>query len=161
MAGWRSLLFSALLCTGGALAKKDKPSIKSKQFDFLPRSVKYFDDSDVILLADEADRIIWRSGNAGVNWDKVSAVPEGKALGAVMHPFDRKRAYILTTGSTHWKTSDRGETWEEFDTETQPSDFRQPLEFHAGNPDKIIFNGVDCTGPFCSEIVRSSRRLRW
>lgn len=152
-AGWRSLLLSTLLCTG-ALAKKDKPAVKSKKFDFLPQRVQYFDDSDVILLEDPVDRAVWRSANAGEDWDKVPDVPAGTIRGVSMHPYDPHRAYIITTETTHWKTDDRGETWVEFSTESTASIGTQnPMVYHAGDPNKIIFNAMDCSRLFCEEIV--------
>lgn len=157
-AGWRKLLFSTLLCTG-ALAKKNKPSVKSTKFDFIPQRVQYFDDSDVILFEDGVKHVVYRSDNAGEDWDKVSAAPAGKIRGVTMHPYDPKRAYIITTEKTHWKTEDRGEHWEQFSSEAVASIFQPPLSFHAGNPDKIIFNGMDCDGMFCEEVVSSSGSL--
>lgn len=151
-AGWRKLLLSTLLCTG-ALAKKDKPSVTSQKFDFLPQRVQYFDDSDVILFEDWADHVIWRSVNAGEEWEKVTEPPAGKVRGVTMHPFDNKRAYIITSEKTHWKTKDRGEHWEKFFSESLPSVFQPPLHFNAGDPDRIIFNAMDCTGLFCEEVV--------
>ncbi|KAF8864345.1 Oligoxyloglucan reducing end-specific cellobiohydrolase [Acephala macrosclerotiorum] len=73
----------------------------------------------------------------------------------VMHQFDHTRAYIITedNGNTHYKTSDRGETWEEFSVGNLASIFREVLTFHAGDPDRIIFNGMDCTGIFCEELT--------
>jgi photosystem II stability/assembly factor-like uncharacterized protein len=158
-AGWRKLLLSTLLCAG-ALAKKDKPSVKSKKFDFIPQRVQYFDDSDVILIEDGMDHVVYRSDNAGEDWEKVTAAPEGKVRGVTMHPFDPKRAYIITTEKTHWRTKDRGEHWEEFATDAVASIFQDPLSFHAGDPDRIIFNGMDCTGIFCEEVVSSPGPFR-
>jgi hypothetical protein len=74
-----------------------------------------------------------------------------------MHPFDNKRAYVLTKDTTHYMTADRGKTWQSFFTDSSPSSWRrQPLSFHAGDPDKIIFNGQDCMGIYCEELVRST-----
>jgi hypothetical protein len=150
--GWRKLLLATLLCTS-TLAKKDKPSVKSKRFDFVPFNLLYFDDSDVVMFADVQDHVVWRSDNAGEDWEKVSAVPEGKMLEITMHPYDPKRAYIISFENTHWKTKDRGETWEEFHTDSPASVFRGALTYHAGDPDRIIFNGMDCSGIFCEEVV--------
>jgi photosystem II stability/assembly factor-like uncharacterized protein len=155
-AGWRKLLLAALLCTSTAVAKKDKPSVKGTKFDFVPLRVQYFDDSDVILFEDGHDHAVWRSANAGEDWDKISSVPEGKALAVTMHPYDPKRAYIITTEKVHWKTEDRGEHWEEFSTAAVASMFARQaaqLSFHADDPDRIIFNGMDCSGIFCDEVV--------
>jgi hypothetical protein len=153
-AGWRSLLVSALLCTNSASAKKDKPSVHLSNFPFWPYNVQYFDDSDVLLFEDKNDRVVFRSEDAGVTWDKVSDVPAGKLLEMTMHPYDNKRAYIITDERSHWLTKDRGKTWEEFYTDALASMFRAALAFHAGDPDRIIFNGMDCTGIFCEELVR-------
>ena len=152
--GWQSLLLPALLCTS-TVAKKDKPSVHAANFPFWPYNVQYFDDSDVLLFEDVNDHIVYRSENAGVDWDKVSDVPYGKMLEMTMHPYDNQRAYIITNERSHWMTKDRGKTWQEFYTDSQASLFREALTFHAVDPDRIIFNGMDCTGVFCEELVRS------
>jgi hypothetical protein len=154
-AGWRSLLVSGLLCTGsGVTAKKDKPSVHLSNFPFWPYNVQYFDDSDVLLFEDVNDHVVYRSEDAGVSWNKVSGVPAGNLLEMTMHPYDNKKAYIITNEKSHWMTKDRGETWDEFYTDAQASLYRDALAFHAGDPDRIIFNGRDCTGVFCEEVVR-------
>ncbi|KAG0647921.1 Carboxypeptidase Y receptor [Hyphodiscus hymeniophilus] len=151
--GWRSFLVSGLLCASSAAAKKDKPSVSTTSFPFWPNGVSYFDDSDVLLFEDVNDRVVFRSTDAGVTWDKVSKVPAGKAMELIMHAYDNKRAYIITPDSSHWMTNDRGDTWEEFYTDSQASAFREALTFHAKDPDRIIFNGMDCTGIFCQELT--------
>lgn len=70
-----------------------------------------------------------------------------------MHPFDKKTAYVIGGGTTHWKTEDRGESWKEWKSESPASLFREALTFHAGDKDRIIYNAMDCTGIFCEEIV--------
>jgi hypothetical protein len=151
-AGWRSLLYSSLLLTG-AWAKKDKPSVKVNQFAFIPYNVNYFDDSDVLLFEDGISHNVYRSDNAGEDWALVKDVPEGKMLELAMHPFDKKRAYIITNTKSHYKTDDRGNTWEEFTVDNLATLFREPLNFNGGDPDRIIFNAMDCTGIFCEETV--------
>jgi hypothetical protein len=158
-AGWRSLLYSTLLLTS-ALAKKDKPSVKRNKFEFIPYNVNYFDDSDVLLFEDGISHNVWRSDNAGEDWGVVEGVPEYKLLELVMHPFDKKRAYIITNERTHYKTDDRGKMWEEFNSDVMASIFREALTFHAGDPDRIIFNAMDCTGIFCEELVSTPTILR-
>jgi len=150
-AGWRSLLFSTLLCTG-AWAKKEKPSVKSKKFDFIPHNVNYFEDSDVLLFEDNLNNDVYRSTDAGATWDKIDE-GKGKMLEISMHPFDKKRAYIITVEKTHYKTSDQGKTWEKFEADAQATIFNTALTYHAGDPDRIIFNAMDCTGIFCSELT--------
>jgi hypothetical protein len=151
-AGWRSLLFTSLLLTG-AWGKKDKPTVKSKKFDFIPFNVNYFQDSDVLLFEDGISHNVYRSEDAGENWDMVKGGPEGKLLQLVMHEYDRKRAYIITNDLTHYMTDDLGKTWKSFHADAQATIFRKVMEFHAGDPDRIIFNAMDCTGIFCEETV--------
>lgn len=150
VAGWRSLALSTLLVAAGA--KKDKPDITSQKFDFVPFNVNYFDDSDVIMMEDVAHHDIYRSQDTGVTWEKVEE-PSGKVLELQMHPFDKSRAFIITTETTHYKTKDQGKTWQKFESKLQPTVFRDALAFHAGDPDRIIFNAMDCAGIFCEELV--------
>ena len=154
--GWRSLLVSTLLFTG-SWAKKDKPSINSTPFDFIPLDVSYFEDSDVILFADGVGKDIYRSENAGESWDKVEGPPHGKLYEMVMHPFDRERAYYITADLSHWSTSDKGKSWQEFKTDAPASMYRAALTFHAADPDRIIFSAMDCSGLFCEELVGDVR----
>lgn len=147
-----SFLYSAILLTG-AWAKKEKPDVKSQKFDFLPLNVNYFEDSDVLLFVDGNSHNVYRSEDAGVNWNMVKGGPEGKMMDMVMHTYDKKRAYIMSSELTHWQTKDRGKTWEEFHADSLASIFRNALEFHAGDPDRIIFNAMDCSGIFCEELV--------
>ena len=150
--GWQSLLVSSLFYTS-SFAKKDDPAIKTTEFDFVPWGLQYFDDSDAVLFENRETKQVYRSEDAGGSWKPVSSVPEGELLELQMHPFDNKRAYIITEKKTHWKTANRGETWEEFKADSLASIFRQALTFHAGDPDRIIFNAMDCTGIFCEEVV--------
>jgi hypothetical protein len=157
---WGSLLVAGLLCASSAAAKTDKPSVHLSNFPFWPSNVRYFDDSDVLLFEDHNDRVVYRSTDAGVSWNVVSDVPAGKLWKIRMHQYDNKRAFIITDEKNHWMTKDRGETWEAFYTDSQASMFRDdPLAFHASDPDRIIFNGMDCTGLLCEELVRSTIQL--
>ncbi|TAQ85300.1 hypothetical protein B7494_g6368 [Chlorociboria aeruginascens] len=149
---WRSLLLSTLLCTN-AWAKRDGPSVKITPFQNVPFDLQYFEDSDVVMFLDPGDRVAHISRDAGETWDKVKGVPEGKVWDLSLHPFDSNRAYIITTEKTHWRTKDRGKTWDEFFTDAPATLFQEPLRFHAGDPDRIIFNGMDCTGLFCEELT--------
>ncbi|CAL3967351.1 unnamed protein product [Diplocarpon coronariae] len=149
-AGWRGLLLSTLLCS--AWAKKDQPKVKSKKFDFVPYNVRYFDDSDVLLIEDGIKHDIYRSQDTGETWEKVEG-PSGQVLELSMHPYDKNRAYIITVQNTHYKTADQGKTWEEFESNYQATMFRETLTYHAGDPDRIIFNAMKCEGIFCDEVT--------
>ncbi|KAL3417687.1 Vacuolar protein sorting/targeting protein 10 [Phlyctema vagabunda] len=149
-ASWRGLLLTTLLCSG-AFAKKDAPSVKSTKIPRPAFNLQYFDDSDVVMYQDEIERTVYWSEDAGEEWQKVGKIPEGSVMELLMHPYDNKRAYVLTSGGKQWRTKDRGKSWDEFLTDLLPSHFRPPLSFHATDPDRIIFNGMNCIGPLCGD----------
>ncbi|KAH8591976.1 hypothetical protein B0O99DRAFT_630824 [Bisporella sp. PMI_857] len=136
-----------------ALAKNDAPGVHIADFKFIPWGLQYFDDSDAILFEDRTGRQVYRSADAGVSWEPVKGPEQGSLLELQMHPFNNERAYIITNEKTHWKTKDRGKTWDKFTTDKQASIFREALTFHAGDPERIIFNAMDCTGIFCEELT--------
>lgn len=133
---------------------KDEPAFYVKQFDHYPQNLNYFDQSDIILFQDISTQNVWRSADGGQTWKIIDDVPEGKAYSLVMHEYDKNRAYILTESVTHWRTEDKGKTWKTFFTDAEFSIFRGEIfNFHATDPDRIIFNGMDCKGIFCDEVA--------
>jgi hypothetical protein len=150
---WSLVIVSSLF--GSAYSKGDEPSFSLHKFDNAPMNIEYFDNSDVIMFQDFHADTVYRSEDAGATWDKVEDLPDGKAWNMHMHPFDANRAYVLTPEGTHYKTSDRGKTWEKFYVGAQESIFSGslPLSFNAGDPDRIIFNGMNCESIFCVEQV--------
>lgn len=160
MKAWGASKAAALLltclCTAplGLVQAKDEPNIVVKQFAHYPQNLNYFDQSDIILFQDISDQNVYQSNDGGKSWDRVSDVPEGKAFALVMHEFSKERAYILTESMTHYMTLDRGKTWKTFFTDAEMSIFRGEIfNFHASDPDRIIFNGMDCQSIFCDEIA--------
>lgn len=144
-----SILFATPLC-----AKKDGPDFHVNQFPQYPDNLNYFENSDVILFQDTQSNNIYRSPDAGVTWERVKDVPEGKGYYLFMHEYDSERAYILTPGIQHYRTHDRGKTWNQFLTDAEMSMFRGDImQFHASIPDRIIFNGMDCQSIFCEEVA--------
>ncbi|KAH7022900.1 vacuolar protein sorting/targeting protein 10 [Ilyonectria destructans] len=149
-ASWRLLLLSLFWTT--VVAKEDKPGITVNALEHPPININYFEDSDVIIFHDVEERNIYRSADAGVKWDTVENVPHGAAALLVMHPFEPKTAFVLTTDSKHYMTTDQGKSWSEFKSGSLPSVFQpEILVFHAGDPKRIIFNGMNCDGIFCDE----------
>lgn len=158
---WRSLLVGTLLISSSTVsAKNEQPSVKSTKFEHVPENLLYFEDSDVIVFQDWITNNVIRSNNAGESWETIKAIPDGQSYIIYLHPFDSKRAYVLSEGKKHWSSSDRGETWKEFTTEYAFSRFRTPLAFHASDPDRIIFNAQDCQSIFCEELVRHPLSMR-
>lgn len=142
-------LFATPLC-----AKKEGPNFQVSQFKAFPDNLSYFANSDVILFQDKSTNTVYRSEDAGATWKRVEGVPDGEAYVLYMHFYDPERAYILTAGTEHYRTHDRGKTWDKFQTEAEMSleqgDF---LHFHADIPDRIIFNGAVCKSIFCEEVA--------
>ncbi|KAI1863794.1 uncharacterized protein JN550_009292 [Neoarthrinium moseri] len=156
---WRTTLLVAVLLWQVLMAttveaKKDKPTITVTDFDRFPVNLNYFPDSDIVLFQDQSAGTIYRSADAGATWKKVDQIPDGKAAALVMHEYDQNRAYVLTKGMHHWRTHNRGETWETFFTDAELNIFRNDwMVFHATNPDHILFYGIDCESIFCDEVV--------
>ncbi|RYO75072.1 hypothetical protein DL762_010213 [Monosporascus cannonballus] len=154
---WRTLflLTSLLLFTCNPVHAKDDPIITPTRFDNPPVYLHYFRHSNVILLQESLAHTIWRSQDAGATWKKADTIEHDKAFALVMHEYDPNRAYVLTRGNVHWKTKDKGETWETFFTDAYTSDRREFgwMVFHADDPDRIIFYGMDCESIFCKEVV--------
>lgn len=154
-----SLLLSILLFTttsllGLASAKESSPKISSTVFDNSLHGLFYFKDSEVLLAYDRDVGILHRSTDAGEHWEAVKDIPKGKVAELWQHPYDHKKAYVLSGGHQHWYTHDRGESWTKFETAASPSPSRAPLSFHAGDSDKIIYIGVACRGFFdCDDVV--------
>ncbi|RFU79218.1 vacuolar sorting targeting 10 [Trichoderma arundinaceum] len=146
---WHFLLLSLLWVL--ALAK-DEPKLSVTKFDHPPLGLSYFEDSDIVVFHDVEEGVIYRSNDAGANWAKVESIPKGDAFLLTTHPFDSKSAFVLTSGKTHYKTDDQGESWSKFETPVVPSRFQpEILVFHAADPKRIIFNGMECDGIFCDE----------
>ena len=146
------LLLQALWLTGPVSAKKDAPRITKSKLDNPPAGPPfYFEDSDVILILDNAGNVI-RSEDAGEVWGVIDDVPRGGALDLVLHPYNKEMAYVWGNEHTHWITDDRGKSWRSFDIEGYPVPFRPPFSFHATDSDKVIVNV--CTELFaCNEMA--------
>ncbi|TQS37094.1 hypothetical protein Golomagni_02444 [Golovinomyces magnicellulatus] len=153
---WRHVLFPLLLLScsfSDSYGKNQQPRLQTTKFDFLPFSVNYFDESDILLFIDPLSNNIYRSTNAGESWSLPKDIPKGNALSLIMHPWQPMRAYVITKDYIHWMTEDRGENWHNFEVERFSSIYREALNFHAGDPDRIIWNGMDCSGLFCDEVT--------
>ncbi|KUI60044.1 Vacuolar protein sorting/targeting protein 10 [Cytospora mali] len=149
-----ALLLTSLWTIPLLVQAKDEPIFTTNEFAHYPQYLNYFDQSDIILFQDISDQNVYRSPDGGETWQLVSDIPDGEAYMLVMHEFDNKRAYILTEGLSHWKTDDRGKTWTTFFADAELSLWAgQAFNFHAGDPDRIIFNGMECQGIFCDEVT--------
>ncbi|KAJ7186706.1 vacuolar protein sorting/targeting protein 10 [Mycena filopes] len=153
--GWRKI--PGNVCTGG---NKDDKVVKScsrapptegsvihQTFQFPSQIVQrsYFRDSTTLLVR-LVDNSIWQSSNEGYTW--VQKFPEERFLAFYHHKYSSNRAYLITSTSKFYRTTDGGRTWNPLFAPTAPNTFRAPiLRFHPDS-DKLIWTGnKDCPGP--------------
>ncbi|KAF9920031.1 vacuolar protein sorting/targeting protein PEP1 [Linnemannia zychae] len=125
-----------------AAAPPASPIVTEYKFDAAPRKLSYFADSPIVLYHDMAN--IHRSPDEGKSWSRVRDVGLETASAMIMHPFDSKRAYVLTKGKRHYRTEDQGASWTPFETELEPIEEDHVLSFHATRPDMILIAGTSC-----------------
>ncbi|GAA5949701.1 hypothetical protein JCM10213_001361 [Rhodosporidiobolus nylandii] len=138
------LALLALVTPASAAASDAKPELRHTLFENLPSKVMYFEDSPVVLYHDQLSRSVYRSPDEGKTWDLVSDVPKGEAYVLFEHPGDGSIAFILTPSTTHYRTMNRGETWQSFVTPLAPSLSANTLGFHAKRWDWVLFTGQEC-----------------
>ncbi|KAI1435015.1 hypothetical protein GGR50DRAFT_658905 [Xylaria sp. CBS 124048] len=146
---WSALLLTLLSTVSvSTVYAKDQPTIEVTEFKNPPTNPSYFPDSNVILFQENGiPATTWRSSDGGTTWNKATGIDHDKSAQLIMHRYDPNRAYVLTFGNVHWKTADKGETWQEFSTGACMNDFvGESMTFHADDPDKILFNGINCQG---------------
>ena len=145
------ILFAVLtLQVLSSFAKEDGPDIKKSRLENPPANLFYFEDTDTILIHDLDARSVLRSDDAGVTWEPVKGIEHNQAYDLWPHPYDKKVAYVLGFGNTHWITKDQGASWTSFTTEQQPSRYRPPFSFHAGDSEKVILHQAACDDIFRS-----------
>ncbi|RCI00049.1 vacuolar protein sorting/targeting protein PEP1, partial [Rhizopus azygosporus] len=118
-------------------------TVSNHGFDKLPSKFFYFKDSEVVLWLDANSHTLYRSENQGKEWNQVEDIDK-TATYLYEHPYDNDRAYVLSSGTTHWKTVDKGRTWQEFHTRSEPGSSSSHLSFHAERSGYILFSGVSC-----------------
>ncbi|KAI8957449.1 Oligoxyloglucan reducing end-specific cellobiohydrolase [Daldinia sp. FL1419] len=154
---WSAVFFlTTLLWTASTAYAENGPTIVVSPFEDFPGNLHYFKNSNVVLFQETSGRTIWRSTDGGASWEKAKGIEHDKAYALVMHEHDPNRAYVLTRGNLHWKTHDRGETWKNFFTDAYLSTSvdavaRRWMSFHADDPDRILFTGMECRGS-CEDL---------
>lgn len=144
-----STLAALLSLTPTVTLAKDGPTVTINKFDNQLRNVFYLDDSNVILAHDEIEKTVWRSSDAGETWSIIDDSGQaGESLDVYSHPWDNQRAYILGTDTSHWITTDQGETWRKWNSGNQKARLQngKPFSFHGRDPKKVLWNGENCGG---------------
>ncbi|KAF8798604.1 vacuolar protein sorting/targeting protein 10 [Phlegmacium glaucopus] len=130
------------------VAAQSKPESIITPFNNLPERLFFFDDTDVALFHDLAERNVYMSHDEGRNWKQADGIPDGVASIVVEHPFDNRYAFILTQGMRHYRTEDRGRTWRPFEVPVPPAEVAKPLTFHSDlkKYGYILYQGRSCEG---------------
>ena len=145
------LAYLFLSLSAGVLGKK--PKIEETKFPQLPTNLFYFDDSDVVLVTDPSARTAYRSADAGVKWQKLDGVDEGKVLEVLRHPYNNKVAVVIGLDNKHWITRDQGEKWTSWKCDGAPTLARPAISFHATDPNRMLYMTAECAGLQCNERV--------
>ncbi|OAD72986.1 hypothetical protein PHYBLDRAFT_20680 [Phycomyces blakesleeanus NRRL 1555(-)] len=141
-----TLLWFQALLVFISLASVMAQNIKVEKtgFDRVPDKLFYFQGSQVALWFDAGARVLWRSSDQGKAWTRVTDIAENEPSFLYEHPFDNEKAYVIGKGKVHWKTVDRGASWQKFETPIEPAATFPHLSFHAERPNYVLFNGFKC-----------------
>ena len=113
-----------------------------------------------VMYHDGSARNVWRSNDEGKSWEMVADIPAGEAWSLVEHPFDRNVAFVLGKSTTHYRTINRGTSWQSFTVAAPPAVGAPALAFHARKWDWILYMGTLCDGDgkgwgsSCYDLVR-------
>jgi photosystem II stability/assembly factor-like uncharacterized protein len=140
-------LLGALAALGlslGALAA-DGPEISQKKFPAPPINLFYFEDSETVLVLDPDHQTVYRSDDAGEEWETVDEIPQGNVGYILPNPHDSSVAIAMGMRTKHWITYDRGKSWKSFETSEVPTQDRskEPFSFHAADNKRILFHGQE------------------
>ncbi|KAI0071571.1 Oligoxyloglucan reducing end-specific cellobiohydrolase [Panus rudis PR-1116 ss-1] len=140
------------LFLGSTFAQEPEHTIT--HFKNLPARLFFFNDQPSVIYHDVVEGNVYVSHNEGKSWDIADDIPKHKAAMVIEHPFDNSYAFVLTRGTTHYRTQDRGKSWKAFEMPIPPALVGRPLSFHS-DPKKygyILYQGTACEklGPFGS-----------
>ncbi|EJC99110.1 signal sequence binding protein [Fomitiporia mediterranea MF3/22] len=140
------LLFSlALFNLVHIVEAQGQPEVTYTTFRNFPSRLFFFDDAPASIYFDSIDGIVYVSQDEGKSW-KEADIPKGEALQVIEHPSDNQYAFVLTKGTKHYRTSNRGQTWQSFEMPVPPSYVPFPLSFHSdpSNFGYILYQGTKC-----------------
>lgn len=123
----------------------DSPGVSIKKFPAPPVNLFYFDDSETVIVLDPKNDIVYRTTDAGEEWDKVDDIPKGNVFQILPHPFDNKVAIAVGKHKKHWITYDQGEKWTKFETREHPSvaGGGEAFSFHGTDNKRILFHSQE------------------
>ncbi|KAJ7248956.1 hypothetical protein C8J57DRAFT_1475371 [Mycena rebaudengoi] len=118
-------------------------------FNNLPARLFFFDDTTSAIYHDAIDGDIYVSPDEGKGWKlaaRADGIPKGVAAMVIEHPFDSSYAFVLTRGTTHYRTEDRGKSWRPFEVPIPPALVAKPLAFHSDleKYGYVLYQGTVC-----------------
>ncbi|KAJ7132166.1 vacuolar protein sorting/targeting protein 10 [Mycena epipterygia] len=122
------------------------PEHEITTFQNLPARLFFFDDTTYAIYHDSVEGSVHVSADEGKTWKRAEDIPKGAAAMVIEHPFDNSIAFVLTRTTTHYRTADRGKTWQTFEVPIAPALVARPLSFHS-DPAKygyILYQGTKC-----------------
>ncbi|KIM90139.1 hypothetical protein PILCRDRAFT_811868 [Piloderma croceum F 1598] len=103
----------------------------------------YFRESTTILVR-LSDHSIWQSSNEGYTWTQL---PGERFLAFYLHSYSNDRAYLITSTTKFYYTTDTGRSWHALEAPSVPNSFgAQVLQFHPQSDNLLWVGNVDCAG---------------
>jgi hypothetical protein len=124
----------------------------------------YFSNSPNVMAHIDTGNV-WTSLNDGLSWNKVEleedpSYPNAKFVSMAMHPYDKTRGYLLTSGQRFKATKNSGGSWETFTAPIPPNSIGlNLLQFHPTKSDWLIWTGS--TGDCSSATSPDCRTAAW
>lgn len=162
--GFRKLSLSK--CVGGLdlsipidrICGESVGPINSKNFTFSasPRDFFFFESTSNILLVNN-DGKLFKSLNAGLNWDPI--LNDYSFDQIFQDPFFKTRAFLVSKEKKLGFSNDAGSTfkWINIPIATDFKLISSPLSTHPDHPDWLLWTGVICE----SELCRSESFVSW
>jgi hypothetical protein len=105
-----------------------------------------------------ADHTMWQSSNEGYTWNQI--VSSERFLAFYLHSYSNDRAYLITSTTKFYYTTDTGRSWYALDAPSVPNSFgAQVLQFHPQSDNLLWVGNMDCTGTGenCHAVAHFSR----
>lgn len=133
------------------------PSIKKAEHSGEISWSYYFDDSSTLLVT--KDKAVEISNDDGATWNPVPELADIFISDIMVDKVVKERAFAFSSGSTHFVTNDRGQTWSKFElnvSEDKDAFVQVHLSHHVENPNMVIFNVEACLRRFIFEKCKTA-----
>ncbi|THH04806.1 hypothetical protein EW145_g5251 [Phellinidium pouzarii] len=140
-----NLLFTLFLGLLSVVKAQRDPEVAYTTFHNFPQRLFFFDDAPTAIYFDSSVGVVHVSQDEGKSWE-VADIPMGEAMMVIEHPINNRIAFVLTKHTTHYRTADRGKTWQTFEMPVPPSYVPFPLSFHSelSSYGYIMYQGTKC-----------------